>query len=71
MESLNDTKPKTTWGYSVFGIIAALVSIGAGLYLLSGESAAQESTVFDVLMRGIGAYCVARGLWMIASLRSL
>lgn len=56
---------------STFGVIAALVSIGAGLYLLGSESASQEATVFDALMHGIGAYCIARGLWMIASLRSL
>jgi hypothetical protein len=48
------------------GIIAALVSIGAGVYLLTSQSAAAESTVFDVLMHGIGAYCVARGVWMLA-----
>jgi multisubunit Na+/H+ antiporter MnhC subunit len=48
------------------GIAAAIVAIGAGIYLLSGESASQEMTVFDLLMHGIGAYFVARGLWMIA-----
>jgi hypothetical protein len=68
MESL-DQKPKR--GYSAFGVLAALVSIGAGLYLLGSDSASQEATVFDALMHGIGAYCIARGLWMIASLRSL
>ena len=46
------------------GVLAVLTCLGAGLYLLSGQSAAPESTVFDVLMHGIGAYCVARGLWM-------
>jgi hypothetical protein len=41
------------------------VSIIAGAYLLMSESAAQEATVFDALMHGIGGYCIARGLWMI------
>ncbi|HEU0192902.1 MAG TPA: hypothetical protein VFQ71_01810 [Gaiellales bacterium] len=50
------------------GWLAALVAIGAGLYLLTSESAAQQTTVFDALMHGIGAYCIARGLWMISSL---
>jgi len=48
------------------GIDAAVVSIGAGLYLLTSESASADTTVFDALMHGIGAYFVARGLWMIA-----
>lgn len=55
---------------NVLGLIAGIVSIGAGIYLLLGESAAAETTVFDMLMHGIGAYFVARGLWMIYSLRS-
>ncbi len=50
------------------GVAAALVSIGAGIYLLSGESASADTTVFDILMHGIGAYCVARGLRMIREL---
>jgi len=52
----------------IVGITAAVVSIGAGLYLLLNESAVAETTVFDILMHGIGAYCVARGLWMIAEI---
>ena len=50
------------------GVLAAVVSIGAGLYLLTSESASSETTVFDALMHGIGAYCIARGLWMLAVL---
>jgi hypothetical protein len=33
------------------------------------ESASDTPTVFDALMHGIGAYFVARGIWMVASLR--
>jgi hypothetical protein len=47
------------------GIAAAVVSIGAGIYLLTSESASDQTTVFDALMHGIGAYFIARGLWMI------
>ena len=53
---------------AMLGALAAVVSIGAGAYLLSSESASADSTVFDVLMHGIGAYFVARGLWMISAL---
>ena len=53
---------------SRFGIAAALVSIGAGIYLLQSESASADTTVFDILMHGIGAYFIARGLWMFSSL---
>lgn len=50
------------------GVIAALVSIGAGIYLLTSQSAIQETTVFDVIMHGMGAYFIARGLWMFSEL---
>ena len=55
-------------GSKTLGVLAAVVSIVAGLYLLTSESAAQQATVFDALMHGIGGYCVARGLWMLATL---
>ena len=50
------------------GPIAALVSIGSGIYLLTSQSASADATVFDILMHGIGAYFIARGLRMFASL---
>jgi hypothetical protein len=50
------------------GIAAAVVSIGAGIYLLTTESASADPTVFDALMHGIGAYFIARGLWMITKM---
>ena len=50
------------------GIAAAVVSIGAGIYLLTSESASEQTTVFDALMHGIGAYFIARGLWMITKM---
>ena len=53
---------------SLLGPAAAVVSILAGIYLLQSQSAAEEATVFDVLMHGIGAYFIARGLWMLAEL---
>jgi hypothetical protein len=46
------------------GIAAAIISIGAGIYLLGSGSASSETTVFDALMHGIGAYFIARGIWM-------
>ena len=53
----------------LLGNLAALVSIGAGLYLLTSGSASEETTVFDALIYGIGAYFIARGLWMFSALR--
>ena len=50
------------------GIAAAVVLIGAGIYLLTSQSASDETTVFDALMHGIGAYFIARGLWMITKM---
>jgi hypothetical protein len=49
----------------LLGLVASLISIGAGLYLLSGNSAGADTTVFDLLMHGIGGYCIARGVWML------
>ena len=50
------------------GIVAIVVSFGAGAYLLLSGSAAEQTTVFDALMHGIGAYFIARSIWMIQSL---
>jgi multisubunit Na+/H+ antiporter MnhC subunit len=55
----------------LLGIVTAVVSIGAGIYLLLGESASEEMTVIDILMDGIGAYFIARGVWMLATLGRL
>jgi hypothetical protein len=52
----------------LIGVLAALISIGGGLYLLTSGSTSEELTVFDALFRGVGAYIIARGLWMVASL---
>jgi hypothetical protein len=53
---------------AVLGVLASLISVGAGLYLLGSESASAETTVFDALMHGIGAYCIARGVWMLSQI---
>ena len=52
----------------IVGIVAPVVCILAGLYLLTSESASAQATVFDSLMHGIGAYMIARGLWMVHAL---
>jgi hypothetical protein len=53
---------------ALIGAVAAVVSIIAGIYLFQTESASEEATIFDALFKALGAYMVARGLWMIASL---
>lgn len=54
--------------------LTALVSMSlcwiAGIYLLTSESASQETTVFDTLMHGIGIYFLARGFQVLYSLWS-
>jgi len=55
-------------GHDWIGALAALISIIAGVYLLTSQSASAETTVFDALMHGIGGYCIARGVWMIYSM---
>jgi hypothetical protein len=52
----------------LIGVLAALISIGGGLYLLTSGSTSEELTIFDALFRGVGTYIIARGLWMVASL---
>jgi hypothetical protein len=58
-------------GSSWLGVVASLISIGAGIYLLTSSSASPDTTVFDVLMHGIGAYCIARGVWMLHEMQTL
>lgn len=55
---------KGTW----FDIAASLLSIGAGLYLLTQNSVGGQSTWLDALGHGIGAYFIAKGWFMARSL---
>lgn len=55
------------WSQRV-GLLSVLVMIGAGIYLLMSESASAQFTVFDALMHGIGAYFIARGLWVLSTM---
>jgi hypothetical protein len=49
-------------------IVSMLIAIGAGLYMLTLESAAEGTTIFEAMAHGIGAYFVGKGLFMGASL---
>jgi hypothetical protein len=44
-------------------ILAALISVGAGAYLLTEHAEASDS-IFNPFLHGIGAYFIARGLYM-------
>jgi hypothetical protein len=44
--------------------IAALIAIIAGIYLLTTQ-AADTNSIFNPLLHGIGAYILARGIWML------
>jgi hypothetical protein len=54
--------------------IAGLLSIGAGIYLLSKHGTAisiggqSGQSWFEVLAHGIGIYFIARGVWMLGHL---
>ncbi len=50
-----------TWS-KILGVIAAIASIGAGIYLMSTESASPDATIFDALFDAMGVYFIARGL---------
>jgi hypothetical protein len=52
-------------GYAVSSI-AGLVAVGAGIYLLTRQSASGD-TWLEVLAHGAGVYFIARGLFMIGS----
>jgi hypothetical protein len=52
-------------GYGVSSI-AGLVAVGAGIYLLSRQSASGD-TWLEVVAHGVGIYFIARGLFMIGS----
>ena len=44
-------------------IVAALIAIGAGIYLLISHAVASDS-IFNPLLHGAGAYFIARGIFM-------
>lgn len=54
-------------------VIAGLVAIGAGVYLLGFSSGSIDiggqkgRSWFDIIDHGMGAYFVARGIWMLAT----
>lgn len=52
---------------SILDVVIALISIGAGIYLLQFQSAG-ESSWFEVIGHGMGAYFIAKGLFMGRSL---
>lgn len=45
-------------------VLASLGCFGAGLYLLSIESASADPTVFEAMAQGIGIYFIAKGFFV-------
>jgi hypothetical protein len=48
----------------LFELLAGAIAIGAGVYLLTVQSAASDS-IFNPLLHALGAYFGARGIWML------
>jgi len=55
-------KPRSDRGLR-WSMLAAIISVIAGVYMATHQTQAADS-VFNVFLRGIGAYLVARGIWM-------
>lgn len=62
---------------SILDVAATLVSVGAGVYLLTRHSVSVDipgvgqqggQSWFEVIAHGMGAYFVAKGIWMARSL---
>ena len=51
----------------ILTIISGLISIFSGIYL-AGTRAAGSNSLMETLIIGIGWYCIARGIYMIASM---
>ena len=47
-------------------VVAALLAIGAGIYMLSYST--QANSIFNVITHGIGIYFLGKGLYMGVSL---
>lgn len=47
----------------VLGLLSALGSIAAGVYLLDTQ-AVQENSLLETMMHGIGIYFLAKGLYL-------
>ena len=65
-----EAKRHGSWSLPWFGIIAAVVSVCAGIYLLTSESASADTTVFDALMHGMGAVLHRQGVVDAAPVRT-
>lgn len=50
-------------GGALLDILAALGSIGAGLYLLTSQAVSPDSYI-ELLAHGIGVYFIAKGIYM-------
>lgn len=50
----------------ILDIIATLVAVAAGVYLLTSKTAAPDSYL-QVIAHGIGAYMIAKGLFIARS----
>jgi hypothetical protein len=59
---MKSPRPASRKGTFVSGL-ATVISIGAGIYMLTTHAQASNS-IFNPFLHGIGAYFVARGLWM-------
>jgi hypothetical protein len=59
---------------SILDVLAALLAVGAGVYLLSASSPAVQvggatgQSWLEILAHGIGVYFIAKGIWMARSL---
>ncbi len=53
---------------SFLDVVAALLSIGAGIYLLIHQAPAGSESWLSVIAHGLGVYMVAKGIWMARSL---
>jgi hypothetical protein len=55
-------------GPRLIAAAAGVVCIGAGLYMLSIESASSDPTVFEAMAHGIGIYFIGKGIFVWAML---
>jgi hypothetical protein len=55
------------FGTALFAAASSLIAIGAGVYLLLSQTA-DEGSFLEVIAHGMGAYFIAKGLYLYPSL---
>jgi len=70
MERTTEAKAGLLRGAHWLDVLAALLMMGAGAYLLTTNTVA-ENSIFNALLHGLGAYMIGKGIYCARALHLL